>query len=534
MSWSSNNNSVATVNNGLVQAVNAGTATIKAAALDGSGKSDSCVVTVADTILVTSITVTPSSKTMFVGDADFLEENVQPANATNKEISWESNDPSIVSVNAHSGLITALGVGNATITANALDGSGIKGTCTVSVQKRILVRSLSVNATILPTYVGKKVGIVATICPENATNQSVYWHSDNPNVIELTNAPNPNPLVRVGNAVSAGKANVTVRTINQDLVATLPVQVFWDDVIIREDGQYHTIEFVKGKKIWNCIYQDMISDPNVQYSSELTLRTKNNLFKNYRGFDELEELHDGYQEYDDSQIKLIYAIDPHGLAKYVNDYSDHLADQSNGDKNTRLQEKLSYKDHVFKLLFNREPQYYARDDDLKWVVTNQKDNLTAVLSESEFLFGVHPIWDAHTTSETLFLIVDILSTLVSLGCPAISEGMDLINEVVKYEITAYFFGIDIDFPSIVSNIVDNYLSGVIENAIEQIDVEWVNDIVSVINFHNDLEDLENLLNDLPEHYRQPLSFCIDQNHFNVKIVTNKGTKTFEELLSILT
>lgn len=46
VTWASSNVAIATVANGLVTAIGAGTATITATATDGSGKADTCVVTV--------------------------------------------------------------------------------------------------------------------------------------------------------------------------------------------------------------------------------------------------------------------------------------------------------------------------------------------------------------------------------------------------------------------------------------------------------------------------------------------------------
>ncbi len=64
ISWRSSNTSVATVSGGVVSAKAKGYAYIYAEAQDGSGEYDSCYVNVTEDILVTSVTVSPSSKTM--------------------------------------------------------------------------------------------------------------------------------------------------------------------------------------------------------------------------------------------------------------------------------------------------------------------------------------------------------------------------------------------------------------------------------------------------------------------------------------
>ena len=62
--WSSTNPSVATVSGGVVTAKARGSAYIYAEAQDGSGEYGYCYVNVTEDVLVTSVTVSPSSKTM--------------------------------------------------------------------------------------------------------------------------------------------------------------------------------------------------------------------------------------------------------------------------------------------------------------------------------------------------------------------------------------------------------------------------------------------------------------------------------------
>ena len=51
---------------------------------------------------------------------------------TNTKLTWESSNNQIATVDEN-GLVTALGVGDVTITATATDGSGVKGTCKVTI-----------------------------------------------------------------------------------------------------------------------------------------------------------------------------------------------------------------------------------------------------------------------------------------------------------------------------------------------------------------------------------------------------------------
>ena len=110
--------------------MNTGTTRIYAEATDGSGKKDYITVTVTGSISVTGISVAPASKTMNVGDTDYLCETVYPSNATNKTITWSSSDESVATVNTYSGKLTAKKAGTTTITATTADG-GYSDSCEV-------------------------------------------------------------------------------------------------------------------------------------------------------------------------------------------------------------------------------------------------------------------------------------------------------------------------------------------------------------------------------------------------------------------
>ena len=133
VTWSSSNEEVATVANGTVTAVSAGEATITVTTADG-GKTATCKVTVKpQNVLVTAISV-PSTATLYVGNTATLTATVTPTNATNQKVTWSSNNESVATVGTD-GTVTAVSAGTATITATAQDGSGISGSCVVTVQQ---------------------------------------------------------------------------------------------------------------------------------------------------------------------------------------------------------------------------------------------------------------------------------------------------------------------------------------------------------------------------------------------------------------
>ncbi len=202
VTWNTSNASVATVHNGIVYASSKGTATITATAADGSGKSASCVVTVTDEILVTSIQMENSVYNLTLGKSDYIKATIRPQNAANKNIAWSSSDPCVVTVNPSSGLVYARNLGTATISAVAQDGGGAIGSCNVVVSRNIKVSHISLNQSELVLNRGEPYTLEAEVSPANAAVKTIKWRSSNPCVADV----NRNSGEVIG--IAAGSAKI--------------------------------------------------------------------------------------------------------------------------------------------------------------------------------------------------------------------------------------------------------------------------------------------------------------------------------------
>ena len=80
---------------------------------------------------VKGITLSQSAISLKPGNVETLTVTFFPENAANKNVTWETSDETVASVNTQ-GVITAIKPGNATITATSIDG-GEKATCSISV-----------------------------------------------------------------------------------------------------------------------------------------------------------------------------------------------------------------------------------------------------------------------------------------------------------------------------------------------------------------------------------------------------------------
>lgn len=186
VTWYSDKESVAKVSqSGLVSAVSTGEATIHVVTSDG-GKMATCLVKVGTP--VKGITLSISSKTLYVGDPSLdISATLTPANATDKSLEWSSSDPEVASIAPGAALravIKPLKPGKTTITVTTKDG-GFTASCEVTVKRH--VSGVSLNKASLTLYVGETESLAATVAPEDASDKTVAWSSDNSAVASVSN-----------------------------------------------------------------------------------------------------------------------------------------------------------------------------------------------------------------------------------------------------------------------------------------------------------------------------------------------------------
>lgn len=127
--WSSNKTEIAEVsNNGTVTAKALGTATITATV---GSYTATCEVTVA--VPVTGVTLDKETMNLTAGSTGTLTATITPENATNKNLTWTSDNEAVVAVS--DGVVSAVAAGTANITVTTADG-GKTATCVVTVTRR--------------------------------------------------------------------------------------------------------------------------------------------------------------------------------------------------------------------------------------------------------------------------------------------------------------------------------------------------------------------------------------------------------------
>ena len=202
VTWTSSNTGVATVENGTVKAVSAGTAVITAKAGE---KTAECTVTVKapepEIVEATGITLSRTTLSLKAGASAALTATVAPANATDKTVTWTSSNTRVATVT--NGTVKAVANGTATITAATKNGK--RATCTVTVTTD--TTGVKLSRTSATVGKGSTLSLTATVSPASASDTSLTWTSSNKKVATV----DKNGKVK---GVKKGAATITVKTAN--------------------------------------------------------------------------------------------------------------------------------------------------------------------------------------------------------------------------------------------------------------------------------------------------------------------------------
>jgi uncharacterized protein YjdB len=215
VTWSSSSTAIATVENGTVTGLAPGIATITATTVDGNKNATCLVAITAATVAVESVTVTPATLSLTVGGSQTLTATVLPENATNKAVTWSSNN--LIATVTNDGAVKGVAAGLATITVTTADG-GYTATCAVTVTAKVGVTSVSVSSTTLSVLVDSSKTLTATVSPSNAANKAVTWSSSAPTIATVSSTG-------AVTGVAPGTANITVTTVDGAKTATCYVAV---------------------------------------------------------------------------------------------------------------------------------------------------------------------------------------------------------------------------------------------------------------------------------------------------------------------
>ena len=202
---------------------------------------------------ITKIELNKSYLNLVANNTTQLSATITPGNATLSDIYWVSDNPTIASVDQN-GKVTGQKKGITTITAMAIDGSGVKATCKVSVAT-IIAENLTLNPSELTLAINQLAKITPVITPDNATSTSLEWSTSNAGVAPFK--ANSDGSITVLGAAD-GVAIITCRTTEgSDLTATCTVTVGTgavdgieaDAVTVRGENGVIRVEGVDGARV---------------------------------------------------------------------------------------------------------------------------------------------------------------------------------------------------------------------------------------------------------------------------------------------
>lgn len=237
VTWSSADEKIATVKNGVVTAKATGTTKITATV--GTHKAE-CTVTV--NAKLTGIKVTPDKVTVEKGQKANLNVTYLPADTTDeKAVTWKSENESVATVDEN-GVVTAVAGGKTKVIATAKANNKITAVCEVKVP--IHTESIALNKTeITDLLKGKTEKLEVSFIPSNTEDsREVKWTSSAADIA----AVDANGTVK---ALKEGTATITATTVDGKHTASCTVtvkEIHLTDVKL--DEMKNPSELFKGEK----------------------------------------------------------------------------------------------------------------------------------------------------------------------------------------------------------------------------------------------------------------------------------------------
>lgn len=180
--WSTDNREIATIDqNGKLNAIKEGTVKIKAIAVKNRIYSEYSI-TVTKMLLVSEIQIHSPKDKIIVGEELQLTGTVIPADANNKEFTWDVDNKDIASIDKDGKLI-AKAKGSVKVIAKAADKNGISAEYSILII--VPVKEIKIDNAINEIYVGKNLSLNAKILPENASNKNIVWSSSDENIATI-------------------------------------------------------------------------------------------------------------------------------------------------------------------------------------------------------------------------------------------------------------------------------------------------------------------------------------------------------------
>lgn len=321
INWQSNNPSVATVENGMVTAVSAGSATITASSADGEITASCTVVVKCEHNYQTSLTPASIEKDGVIiktcskcgAETETPISRIEDIRLSQTSYIYDGKEhrPEVTVTDAGDDALevgkdysisyseNTANIGTHTVTVNFIgnyEGTETRNFTVLPVH----VDSISLDSSRLTLNIGSQQKITATVLPDNATDKTIRWRSSNPSVATVNNG--------IVTAVAVGNAVITATTVDGEETAECTVNVtcphsYHTALIpasksnngslkeectkcgrIRQDITIYAIDSIRLSKV-SYIYNGKICSPTVTVtdSSGKTLESNKDYMVTYNG-----------------------------------------------------------------------------------------------------------------------------------------------------------------------------------------------------------------------------------------------------------
>lgn len=194
--------------------------TYKLAWSNGAKESDKVDVPTftTDKVGVTTVTATPETVTITVGETSQIATDVEPTNADDKTLTYTSNNEPVATVD-DSGLINAVKAGDATITVKSNDNTKATAKVSVTVEKAVVnVSSVELTPTTATLDIDDTQQLTPDVKPSDADNKKVTYASGSDAIATVS-------ATGLVTAIGEGTTDITVTTEDGSKTATSSITV---------------------------------------------------------------------------------------------------------------------------------------------------------------------------------------------------------------------------------------------------------------------------------------------------------------------
>ncbi len=247
VTWSSSDEDVATVNDGVVTAVAGGTATITATSAANEDITARCEIRVLKH--TTGISLDQSEMSILKGEtSEQLTVTFEPTDTDDStEVTWSSDNTDVAVVDDQ-GYVTGISEGTAVITATAVEG-GYIASCTVTVNEIHVEDAVLADDTPSELYVGQEHTLNVVLTPENVTDEVTYTYASSDESVATVDERGRISAVQAGNTEIT--VTVTADEFTKELTFNLEVKeiplegiAFKEEVTPLEEGQSAQLEIL--------------------------------------------------------------------------------------------------------------------------------------------------------------------------------------------------------------------------------------------------------------------------------------------------